>query len=208
MGFARGGPRFSRFRLLAFALTFLAGVGTAQEKTFDGVWWQASTAAEQDGFILGYGDCYTDSQWDRVRVIADDANVRLAISTFYAGHQSQRTRPASRVLRDVWSGHIEVREPRQSRPGDGWRERHGFLDGGWWSSSTSAEQRGFVAGFQTCHNTEQLKEPSLRETVSTYVGQLNRWYQEPGDDQVVAQRRATKVSEVLRRLNYASSSHH
>jgi hypothetical protein len=208
MGTTRRGSQTFRSSLLTFALTFLAAISTAQDKTFDGVWWQASPATEQNGFILGYGDCYTSREADQVRVIAEDADVRVAISTFYAGHQNQRARPASRVLRDVWSGHLEVRDPRQSRPGDGWSERHGFLDGGWWASSTSAEQRGFIAGFQTCHNTEQQKEAPLRDSVSTYMAEVNRWYQEPGDDQTVAQRRATKVSEVLRRLNSASSSHH
>lgn len=172
----------------------------SQEAGYDGVWWQKSTAAEQEGFILGYGECYADSDGYRVRVMADDANVRIAMSTYYQSHQSQRERPAARVLRDVWGGHIALRDATPTHAGLGWRERHGFLDGFWWQGSNGAEELGFIEGYVTCHNSEETHEAPMREPAGAYVTQVARWYDQPGDPAAVAQRRATKISEVMTRL--------
>jgi hypothetical protein len=183
--------------------------GTAavcQEASYDGVWWMKSSANQQDGFILGYGECYADSDGYRVRVMADDANVRIAMSTYYQGHQSQRARPVARVLRDVWGGHIPLRDATPTHPGLGWRERHGFLDGFWWQGSDPAEQLGFVEGYVTCHNNEEIHDLPLREPISAYVSQLGSWYDRPGEPAAVSQRRAVKISEVMTRLQASAEN--
>jgi hypothetical protein len=172
----------------------------AQSATPDGDWWQKSSAAEQEGFILGYGECYASADSTRVREISDEADIRIAVSTYYQSHASERHRPTAKVLQDVWSGHINVRGSKPAREGEGWRERHGFLDGGWWKGSNPSEQLGFVEGYVTCHNAEQKHQPPLRHLPSMYVSQVSYWYDQPGDDDAVAQRRATKIQEVLTRI--------
>jgi hypothetical protein len=178
----------------------------AQTTSYDGDWWQKSTAAEQEGFILGYGDCYADPEGSRVRGATDEVEVRFAVSTYYQGHASERHRPASKVLKDVWSGHIEPRNSQPPRAGEGWHERHGFLDGGWWTGSNHAEQLGFIEGYVTCHNTEEVKQALLRQSPAWYAAQVSSWYDEQGDEETVAQRRATKIHEVLPRLEPPSAS--
>jgi hypothetical protein len=172
----------------------------AQSSTPDGDWWQKSSAAEQEGFILGFGDCYADAEGTRVRVISDDSDVRIAVSTYYQSHASERHRPAARVLKDIWSGHIAVRGSQPARVGEGWHERHGFLDGGWWRGSNPAEQLGFIEGYVTCHNSEDSHEPLLRQLPSWYAAQVTHWYDQPADEETVAQRRATRIHDVLPRL--------
>jgi hypothetical protein len=87
-----------------------------------------------------------------------------------------------------------------ARAGEGWYERHGFLDGGWWKESNPAEQASFVEGYMTCHNSLQKREAPLRGSATSYTVQVTRWYDQPGDEETVAQRRATKIHDVLNRL--------
>lgn len=178
----------------------------AQSSTSDGDWWQKSSAAEQEGFILGYGDCYADPEGTRVRFVSEDSEVRIAMSTYYQSHASERHRPAAKVLKDVWSGHIEIRGSLPARVGEGWRERHGFLDGGWWKGSNPAEQLGFIEGYIACHNAEETRQPALRHLPNWYAPQVTHWYDQPGDEEIVAQRRAMKIHEVLTRVDTPASS--
>lgn len=184
--------------LIPFLLTlFLFG---AQVGSYDGDWWQKSTAAEQEGFILGFGDCYADPDGVHIRVVADEGDVRIAVSTYYQSHASERHRPTAKVLKDLWNGHVMVRAAQPARPGDGWRERHGFLDAAWWKGSNPAEKLGFIEGYVTCHNAEERREAALKHLPSWYVAQVSDWYDQPADEDVMAQRRATKIRDVLTRL--------
>jgi hypothetical protein len=94
-------PIWSTLLALLFPVVFFA----AQSSSNDGDWWQKSSAAAQEGFILGYGDCYADPEGTRVHVIGDEGDVRIAVSTYYQSHASERHRPVAKVLEDVWSGH-------------------------------------------------------------------------------------------------------
>jgi hypothetical protein len=189
------------FSLLLCSLLSPALLLGAQSATPDGDWWQKSSAAEQEGFILGYGECYASADSTRVREISDEADIRIAVSTYYQSHAAERHRPTAKVLQVVWSGHIVVRGSKPAREGEGWRERHGFLDGGWWKGSNPSEQLGFVEGYVACHNAEERKQPPLRHLPSLYVSQVSSWYDQAGDEDAVAQRRATKIQEVLTRLD-------
>jgi len=103
-------------------------------------------------------------------------------------------------LKDWWSGHVVVRGAQDGPPGDSWRERHGFLDASWWEGSNQAEQLGFIEGIVTCHNAEEKHEAALKHLPAWYATQVTNWYDQPGDEETVAQRRATKIREVLTRL--------
>src|SRR3974377_1760589 len=111
----------------------------AQVRNFDGVLWMASSAAEQEGFLLGYGDCWADPDVQRVRMLTDDATLRIAVSDYYQGHAAQRARPAGEVLKDMWSGRYKMTGAERAQPGQGWRDRHGFFDGGWGEGAPSLE---------------------------------------------------------------------
>jgi len=144
MGFLKLARRHSLPSVL-----FLLSVNSlhAQNQPYDGVWWQMRTAPEQEGFIFGFGDCYADPAGRRIRMLVDDADIRIAVSTYYQGHQKSRTRPVAQVLKDIWAGHISVPGTKHADAGEGWRERHGYFDGLWWKGSTNTEQLGFVEGY-------------------------------------------------------------
>lgn len=172
----------------------------AQTKPFDGVWWMASTAAEQEGFTFGYGDCFADPSALRVRMLTDDATLRIAVSDYFQSHEAKRTRPVAEVLKEIWSGHLPVRGEERAQPGEGWRDRHGFFDGAWWKGSNPVERLGFVEGYTTCVNEPKNKSRTLQLTPAQYVQWVDRWYTITGDDEVTAQRQAVKVADVLMRV--------
>lgn len=179
----------------------------AQSNPYDGVWWQLRTTAEQEGFIFGFGECYADPAGQKIRMLSDDAEMRIAVSTYYQGNQKLRTRPVAQVLKDIWAGHISVPQARQAAAGEGWRERHGYFDGLWWKGSNNTEQQGFVEGYIACHNTEQRKAKPLQLQPANYAQSISAWYATPGDESVAAQRGAEKISNVLLRFNaHAGSS--
>jgi hypothetical protein len=172
----------------------------AQTKSFAGDWWLASTGGEQEGFILGYGDCFADPDSLRVHMLMDDGTLRIAISDYYQGHAAQRARPTAEVLKDIWSGHIPVRGAEKAQPGEGWRARHGFFDGGWWKGSNAAERLGFIEGYTTCVNSAKNKAAHLQLPPSAYVQWVDLWYAGGGDGEVSAQRQGVKVTDVLLRV--------
>ncbi len=179
----------------------------AQSNAYDGAWWQLRNAAEQEGFIFGFGECYADPAGQRIRMLLDDAEMRIAVSTYYQGHQKLHTRPVAQVLKDIWAGHISVPHARHADAGEGWRERHRYFDGLWWKGSNSTEQQGFVEGYVACHNSEQRKAKPLQLQPASYVQSISAWYATPGDESVAAQRRAEKISDVLLRFTaHAGSS--
>jgi hypothetical protein len=175
----------------------------AQGKAFDGDWWMASTAAEQEGFVLGYGDCFADPDSLRVHMLMDDAALRTAISDYYQSHAAQHGRPAPEVLKEIWSGHIAVRGAEKAQAGQGWRARHGFFDGGWWKGSNAAERLGFVEGYITCVNNGKNKAAHLQLSPSAYVQWVDVWYAGNGDQEVSAERQGVKVDDVLLRVGNA-----
>lgn len=193
-----------RITTWAAVLLVCAGSLAALSKTYDGDWWDSLSSAEQEGFIFGYGDCYADSADQRVRISIDDANMRIAVGVFYQAHQKLRTRPVPLVLRDIWSGHVNVAETRHVVAGEGWRQRHGYFDGLWWKGSNSAEQLGFVEGYAACHNTELRKAKPLTLEPEKYVSLLSGWYTPGGDDALVAQHQGAKIADVLQRFAEAS----
>jgi hypothetical protein len=203
MGFLKL-ARHSSCQLTMFLL-LVSGSVSAQNQSFDGVWWQMRTAPEQEGFIFGYGDCYADSAGQKIRMVVDDATMRIAVSTYYQGHQNTRTRPVAQVLKDIWAGHISVPEAQHAAAGEGWRQRHGYFDGLWWKGSSSTEQQGFVEGYVACHN-EQKKAKLLQLQPANYVQSVSAWYAAPGDESVAAQRRAEKIADVLLRFTEHAGS--
>jgi hypothetical protein len=186
-------------------LLLLSSSLSAQSNAYDGVWWQLRTAPEQEGFIFGYGDCYADPAGQKIRMLVDDATLRIAVSTYYQGHQKFRTRPVAQVLKDIWAGHISVPEAKHAAAGQGWRERHGYFDGLWWKGSNSTEQLGFVEGYVACHG-EQRKAKPLQFQPASYVQSISAWYAAPGDESVAAQRRAEKIGDVLLRFTAQAGS--
>jgi|SRR5215469_3418524 len=178
----------------------------AQAKSFDGIWWLAGTAAEQEGFTLGYGDCYADPSALRVRMLTDDATLRIAVSDYFQSHEARRTRPVAEVLKDIWGGHLPVRGEEKAQLGEGWRDRHGFFDGAWWKGSNPAERLGFVEGYTSCINDSKKKSTALQLEPAQYVLWVDRWYAITGDDEVTAQRQAVKVADVLMRVGNHPSS--
>ena len=181
----------------------------AQTKSFDGIWWLASTAAEQEGFTLGYGDCWADPSALRVHMLTDDATLRIAVSDYFQSHEAKRNRPVPEVLKEIWSGHIPVRGAEKAQLGEGWRDRHGFFDGAWWKGSNPAERLGFIEGYITCINEAKKKSTALQLEPEQYVQWVDHWYAITGDDEVTAQRQAVKVADVLVRVgNHPSSGGH
>jgi hypothetical protein len=178
----------------------------AQSKSYDGVWWQLRTSAEQEGFIFGYGDCYADPAGQKIRMSLDDADMRIAVGTFYQSHEKLRTRPVAEVLKDIWAGHTPVHEARHAAPGEGWRERHGYFDGTWWKGSNNTEQLGFVEGYTACRNREQRKVKPLQLEAARYVELLTAWYTPGGDESVAAQHQAEKIADVLLRFSGPAGS--
>ena len=177
-----------------------------QTKLYDGDWWHFLTSQEQDGFIFGYGECYSEPPGENIRVSLDDDNTRLEVAIFYQGHQKLRSRTVAQVLKDIWSGHIPVHEAQHVTPGEGWRERHGYFDGLWWKGSSSVEQLGFVEGYLACHNLERRHAQPLPLSPSRYVELLNAWYHPGGDESVVAQHQADKIAAVLLRYSGRSTA--
>lgn len=206
MGFSKLARRLRRLGMIAAVM--LPTLVCAQSKSYDGIWWQTRTSAEQEGFIYGYGDCYADPAGQRIRMSLDDADTRLAVGIYYQSHQKNLSRPAAHVLKDVWTGHITVHDSTRPAPGAGWRERHGFFDGTWWKGSSSAEQLGFVEGYVACHNSESRKPKLLTLEPDKYVEMLSAWYSSDGDDSVAAQHRAEKIADVFQRLNATTRSAH
>jgi len=192
--------------------TLVAGLGRplhAQANHFDGVWWLASTASEQEGFTLGYGDCFTSPDSLRVRMLTDDPTLRIAVSDYYQSHAAQRTRPVAEILKEVWSGRIPVRGAEKAQPGQGWRERHGFFDGGWWKGSNATERLGFVEGYISCVAVSKNKAGSLQLEPAAYVQWVELWYAAGGNEEVAAQRQAVKVADVLMRVgNHPGNGDH
>jgi hypothetical protein len=172
----------------------------AQSRSYDGVWWQLRTSAEQEGFIFGYGDCYADPAGQKIRMSLDDANMRIAVGIFYQSHEKLRTRPVAEVLKDIWAGHVPVHESKHASPGEGWRERHGYFDGTWWKGSNNTEQLGFVEGYIACHG-EQRKAKPLQLEPEKYAERLSAWYTPGGDESVAAQHQAEKIADVLSRFS-------
>jgi hypothetical protein len=203
MGFLKL-ARFTSCQLVMFVLLISSSV-SAQSNVYDGGWWQMRTAPEQEGFIFGFGDCYADPAGQKIRILLDDAEIRIAMGTYYQGHERLRTRPVAQVLKDIWSGHVSVPEAKHAAAGQGWRERHGYFDGLWWKGSSPTEQLGFVEGYIACHNTEHRKVQPLRLPAASYVQSINAWYAMPGDESVAAQRRAEKVGDVLLRFMQTGS---
>src|SRR5215831_8578326 len=113
-------------------LLFLPTSLSAQKKSYDGDWWRKRTSPEQEGFILGYGDCYADAAGQKVSVNIVNANMRIAVAVSYQGHENQRTQHVAQVLEDIWVAHIYVYDAQHAVAGEGWRERHGSFDGLWW----------------------------------------------------------------------------
>ena len=179
---------------------------SVQTKLYDGDWWHFLTTQEQEGFIFGYGECYSEPPGDNIRVSLDDGNTVLAVAIFYQGHQKLRTRPVAEVLKDIWSGHIPVHEAQHVTPGEGWRERHGYFDGLWWKGSSNVEQLGFVEGYLACHNLERRHVQPLPLPPSRYVDLLNAWYHPGGDESVAAQHQADKIAAVLLRYSGRAAS--
>lgn len=203
MGFLKL-ARLTSCQLVMFVLLISSSV-SAQSNVYDGGWWQMRTAPEQEGFIFGFGDCYADPAGQKIRILLDDAEIRIAMGTYYQGHERLRTRPVAQVLKDIWSGHVSVPEAKHAAAGQGWRERHGYFDGLWWKGSSPTEQLGFVEGYIACHNTEHRKVQPLRLPAASYVQSINAWYAIPGDESVAAQRRAEKVGDVLLRFTRTGS---
>jgi hypothetical protein len=195
-----GHSGWSKSALLILWMANFCCVLWAQSKPFDGDWWMASTAAEQEGFILGYGDCFADPDSMRVRMLMDDATLRIAISDYYQSHAAQRARPAAEVLKDIWSGHTLVRGSEKAQPGQGWRARHGFFDGGWWKGSNAAERLGFVEGYTSCVNSGKNKAAHLQLSPAAYVQWVDVWYAGEGDQEVSAERQGVKITDVLLRV--------
>ena len=204
MGFLKVARHFS-FQLGMFVL-LLSSPLSGQSNVYDGMWWQMRTAAEQEGFIFGFGDCYADPGGQKIRMLLDDSEVRIAMGTYFQGNEKLRTRPVAQVLKGIWSGHISVPEAKRAAAGGGWRERHGYFDGLWWKGSNPTEQLGFVEGYIACHNTEQRKAKPLRLPATSYVPSINAWYAAPGDESVAAQRRAEKIGDVLLRFSTQADS--
>ena len=202
MGFLKL-ARLTSCQLVMFVLLISSSVSA--QSTYDGGWWQMRTAPEQEGFIFGFGDCYADPAGQKIRILLDDAEIRIAMGTYYQGHERLRTRPVAQVLKDIWSGHVSVPEAKHAAVGQGWRERHGYFDGLWWKGSSPTEQLGFVEGYIACHNTEHRKVQPLRLPAASYVQSINTWYAMPGDESVAAQRRAEKVGDVLLRFTQTDS---
>ncbi len=203
MGFLKL-ARLTSCQLVMFVLLISSSV-SAQSNVYDGGWWQMRTAPEQEGFIFGFGDCYADPAGQKIRILLDDGEIRIAMGTYYQGHERLRTRPVAQVLKDIWSGHVSVPEAKHAAAGQGWRERHGYFDGLWWKGSSPTEQLGFVEGYIACHNTEHRKVQPLRLPAASYVQSINAWYAIPGDESVAAQRRAEKVGDVLLRFTRTGS---
>lgn len=203
MGFLKL-ARLTSCQLVMFVLLISSSV-SAQSNVYDGGWWQMRTAPEQEGFIFGFGDCYADPAGQKIRILLDDAEIRIAMGTYYQGHERLRTRPVAQVLKDIWSGHVSVPEAKHAAAGQGWRERHGYFDGLWWKGSSPTEQLGFVEGYIACHNTEHRKVQPLRLPAVSYVQSINAWYAMAGDESVAAQRRAEKVGDVLLRFTQTGS---
>ena len=186
--------------LVAILIVGSCSLLRAQGSHLDGVWWLLSTAAEQEGFTLGYGDCWADPDVQRVRMLTDDATLRIAVSDYYQGHTAQRSRPVGEVLKDMWSGHYKMTGAERAQPGQGWRDRHGFFDGGWWKGSNSTERLGFVEGYTSCINSGKNKQASLQLAPQQYVRWVDRWYAGGGDAETESQRQAVKIRDVLMRV--------
>lgn len=198
MGFLKLARHFSC--QLGILLLLISGSLSAQNNSYDGAWWQLRSAPEQEGFIFGFGDCYADPAGQKIRILLDDSEIRIAMGTYFQGHEKLHTRPVAQVLKDIWSGHISVPEAKRAAAGEGWRERHGYFDGLWWKGSSPTEQLGFVEGYITCHNTEHRKAQPLRLPAASYVQSITAWYAMPGDESLAAQHRAEKVGDVLLRF--------
>lgn len=180
------------------ACLILPAVVSAQNKSYDGIWWQSRTSPELEGFVFGYGDCY-DPAGQKIRLSIDDADTLLAVSIYYQSHQKNLSRPAGHVLKDVWDGHVSVHTARHPLRGEGWRERHEYFDGTWWKGSNAAEQLGFVEGYVACHNSETRNPKLLTLEPDKYVEMLSAWYA-AADETVAAQHQAEKMSDVFQRF--------
>jgi len=166
---------------------------TGQQR-FDRKWWTSVDSEEQQGFILGFSDCYGDTLRHKVRSDATNVEFRKAVNDFYTTHTDQNSTDVPelviRLLRTLKSS------VHQLPGGEVWNEPHGFLDGQYWNESTENERTGFLEGYIKCYEN-YTRRPRVRfsRTASEYSELLTRYFENPGADHT-----DEKIAHVLHRF--------
>lgn len=166
---------------------------TGQQR-FDRKWWNSVDSEEQQGFILGFSDCYGDTLRHKVRSDATNVEFRKALNDFYTTHTDQNSTEVPelviRLLRTLKSSvhHLPG--------GEVWNELHGYLDGQYWNESTASERIGFLEGYIKCYQ-DYARRPRVRfsRTASEYSGLLTRYFENPDADHT-----DEKIAHVLHRF--------
>src|SRR5687768_9067542 len=131
------------------AETRAIGIQASGQKRFDRKWWIAAFPDEQQGFIVGFSDCYYDTLRRKIRSKATTGEFQEALNQFYArqGDQISTTVPEflERLFRTLRSN------VQRQAGGEVWNERHGYLDGGYWNQSSDKERLGFLEGYIQCY---------------------------------------------------------
>lgn len=161
---------------------------------FDGSWWAAADSEEQQGFIVGFLDCYYDTVKRRVTSEAFTEEYQKAVSEFYVAHPNQNsTTVPETMVRLVQT----LKSSRKALPGgEVWNESHGYFDGGYWNQSTDKERLGFLEGYIQCYKN-YMRRPRVRfsRSVEEYSGLLTKYF---GDPKVNHEKE--KIAHVLHRL--------
>ncbi len=120
-----------------------------KETVYDGNWWLTKEVDERQAFIDGAGDCMT---WvAHVKGLGTGSQLEGKITQFYNTHPEDRRVPVVDVGRKVEE---ESPPPKRSQGGEVWTNRHGYLDGTYWSQLYYDDARqAFLEGYLSCLRT-------------------------------------------------------
>jgi hypothetical protein len=171
------------------------------QQRFDRKWWTSVDSDEQQGFIIGFSDCYGDTL--RRKVTSDATNVEFlkAMNDFYTTHTDQNpTEVPELVIRLSRT----LKSSVHHLPGaEVWNEPHGYLDGQYWNESTEKERLGFLEGYIKCYQ-DYARRPRVRFscTAAEYSGLLTRYFENPSAS---ADHTDEKIAHVLHRFGESLS---
>jgi len=145
---------------------------------YDGKWWVAADDYEREGFFWGTSDCLTWTAhvgkgfYGTSTGMNADAFTRK-VSDYYRAHPSHITVPVISVWRKL--GPEIGKATPQTEGGEVYKTPHGFLDDGWYKSSSEAERFGFLEGYLGCLRT-YVKDQEYSRPVHEYDDKIWDYY--------------------------------
>lgn len=154
---------------------------------FDAKWWQQANSEEQQGFIYGYQDCRQPPKAAKASIV----DYQKAVSGSLVTGKASDPDAVTKAIEQAWS----TLSSRDSRAGENYTERHGYLDGEWWGGFPGAwppnladADRGYLEGYLECASA-----PVTGQAVRRYQKAINQHYASGRHDH-------DKIADVLQRL--------